>query len=163
MSLRAVGLQGPESPGLSPGLLQGWCWLSCCTMAASPAFSRGNCCTVRGTSTEPPKGSWPQDLKTPRYPQRGAGARSLGGGGRGSSRRVPREPHVSEGQVSGWALGPPWARGGGTQPHFLPRKHSSINQPQTCLSPWPGRASAGGWWGWSGTPIFLQGLSASSL
>ncbi|XP_032336596.1 aquaporin-12B isoform X2 [Camelus ferus] len=42
------------SRGLSR-LQGGWSWLSCCITAASHAFSRGTCSTVRRTSTESPE------------------------------------------------------------------------------------------------------------
>lgn len=142
---------GPR--GLTLALLQGWCWLSCCTTATSPACSRGTCSTARRASIEPPKGRRPQGLETPRCPQAGAEAGGLGRAGWGGPCWAQLSGH-------GPCEGPLRAEGAPHPPCSLPPNRVSIKRPETRLSPWLRQLGGRALWGLLGvTSICAQGLS----
>lgn len=85
------------APGLrvTLALPQACSWPSCCITAASLAFSRGTCSTVRRASTGSPEGGLSRGLEAARHLKRGAedgGPRSWGAATEFQPRRLrPRE------------------------------------------------------------------------
>ena len=84
---RHRGVSGPGRPSfrVTLSLPQACSWPSCCITAASLAFSRGTCSTVRRASTGSPEGGLSRGLEAARRLKRGAENGGPGSGGQGGS------------------------------------------------------------------------------
>ena len=91
------GSQAQGAPGfrVTLALPQACSWPSCCITAASLAFSRGTCSTVRRASTGSPEGGLSRGLEAARRLKRGAEDGGPGSGRQGGNRRVPATPAPS--------------------------------------------------------------------
>lgn len=127
--IRRSRARGAPSLRVTLAVPQACSWPSCCITAASLAFSRGTCSTVRRASTGSPEGGLSRGLEAARRLKRGAEDGGLGSGGQPlSSSHASSNPVSRElGPNCGWTRGLPELRAGGRPP--APSPHMSINRP----------------------------------